>query len=511
MRVWEAAFRGSAVCAHYALFRAVLGARVGAVVCLAVCALGLALRASMPASPAAAPLSRARPRAARKPRASTSAFNAPTSAPCADVSSPPAPCERESLVAVITDVRIVNGSFALYQISLSSDGERWSVWRRFKEFAAVRARIVRASPSESKALPSFPPRTFWKHLDLEFVQHRQERLSNFLQCVASDPVLRTRPDVRTFLGLAARETETIPTRDDHDAEGRAPPPPVTTAPRRPRFDFETFEMRDANESLAAVCQDAQADHDFKVRGPSYLTTRAKVPAGAALGRLFHLDIFSVREGKSREDHIVSRGRARARLEQLRELDGAPFVMVVNFQVPGTPPVSMCAYWGVPRPAPSGEDPECAAARGLFERFIDIPENGDLGAEAFNNQRFKLIPRIDEGPFVIRRAVGSKPTLLGQKVRQRYFRGPDYFELDIDVSSSAIATHIVSLCRGAARHLVVTLGIAVQGEATAELPEKLVGAMRLRNVDFDGSYEDLCDGEEVGGDPAGADDAKFGGV
>ena len=310
---------------------------------------------------------------------------------------------------------------------------------------------------------------------------------------------------------AARETETIPTRDDHDAEGRAPPPPVTTAPRRPRFDFETFEMRDANESLAAVCQDAQADHDFKVRGPSYLTTRAKVPAGAALGRLFHLDIFSVREGKSREDHIVSRGRARARLEQLRELDGAPFVMVVNFQVPGTPPVSMCAYWGVPRPAPSGEDPECAAARGLFERFIDIPENGDLGAEAFNNQRFKLIPRIDEGPFVIRRAVGSKPTLLGQKVRQRYFRGPDYFELDIDVSSSAIATHIVSLCRGAARHLVVTLGIAVQGEATAELPEKLVGAMRLRNVDFDGSYEDLCDGEEVGGDPAGADDAKFGGV
>ena len=38
-----------------------------------------------------------------------------------------------------------------------------------------------------------------------------------------------------------------------------------------------------------------------------------------------------------------------------------------------------------------------------------------------------------------------------------------------------------------------------------------GAMRLRNVDFDGSYEDLCDGEEVGGDPAGADDAKFGGV
>ena len=63
----------------------------------------------------------------------------------------------------------------------------------------------------------------------------------------------------------------------------------------------------------------------------------------------------------------------------------------------------------------------------------------------------------------------------------------------------IATPIVPLCRGAAR--APRRGRSAsrsKAKRTAELPEKLVGAMRLRNVDFDGSYEDLCDGEEVWG-------------
>lgn len=45
-------------------------------------------------------------------------------------------------------------------------------------------------------------------------------------------------------------------------------------------------------------------------------------------------------------------------------------------------------------------------------------------------RFKLIPNIVAGPFIVRKAVGSKPTLLGRKLRQRYFRGPGYVETDV---------------------------------------------------------------------------------
>lgn len=45
-------------------------------------------------------------------------------------------------------------------------------------------------------------------------------------------------------------------------------------------------------------------------------------------------------------------------------------------------------------------------------------------------RFKLIPSIVTGPFIVRKAVGNKPALLGRKLDQRYFRGADYMETDV---------------------------------------------------------------------------------
>ncbi|CAN0024007.1 unnamed protein product, partial [Hapterophycus canaliculatus] len=56
--------------------------------------------------------------------------------------------------------------------------------------------------------------------------------------------------------------------------------------------------------------------------------------------------------------------------------------------------------------------------------------GLLPADDFRNQRFKLIPSVVSGPFIVRKAVGNKPALLGRKVSQRYFRGPGYVETDV---------------------------------------------------------------------------------
>lgn len=49
---------------------------------------------------------------------------------------------------------------------------------------------------------------------------------------------------------------------------------------------------------------------------------------------------------------------------------------------------------------------------------------------FDDSRFKLIPSVVSGPFIVRKAVGNKPALLGRKVSQRYFRGPGYVETDV---------------------------------------------------------------------------------
>lgn len=71
---------------------------------------------------------------------------------------------------------------------------------------------------------------------------------------------------------------------------------------------------------------------------------------------------------------------------------------------------------------------------LFRRFVDLgPLNnegddgvyedggiedagggGRLPGDDLRNLRFKLLPHIVEGPWIVRKAVGSKPTLIAQK-------------------------------------------------------------------------------------------------
>jgi hypothetical protein len=52
------------------------------------------------------------------------------------------------------------------------------------------------------------------------------------------------------------------------------------------------------------------------------------------------------------------------------------------------------------------------------------------ADALRNKKFKLIPRIVKGSWIVKQSVGTTPVLLGQKLATRYFRGPNYFEVKL---------------------------------------------------------------------------------
>lgn len=116
-----------------------------------------------------------------------------------------------------------------------------------------------------------------------------------------------------------------------------------------------------------------------------------------------------------------------------------------------------------------------------------PENPDAGTlpqSDFRNQRFKLIPLMLEGPWVVLAAVKSQPALLGRKVVQRYFRGDNYMEIDVYVGSSIIASQIVGICRGYAKHFTCNIGIMIQGESEDELPERMLAVLTQNKVDLD---------------------------
>ena len=143
------------------------------------------------------------------------------------------------------------------------------------------------------------------------------------------------------------------------------------------------------------------------------------------------------------------------------------------------------------------------------RLLD--ESGDPAAIlARRSSAFKVIPRIPEGSWVIKQAVGSTPVLMGNKLTTQFhrcevlqpahyhhctvqylldaalgtdarslqpsddateagqylsdvaYRGPRYLEVDLDVGSSRSAAHVVSLVSGALKSLVIDLGIVLEG-------------------------------------------------
>ena len=77
----------------------------------------------------------------------------------------------------------------------------------------------------------------------------------------------------------------------------------------------------------------------------------------------------------RHDHVARRGLARQRVASLSQLEGEPFLFIVNFQIPGDPPVSIVSYFALPRlnhdDAPS---PAVVKFYKMFDRFKDLPEN-----------------------------------------------------------------------------------------------------------------------------------------
>ncbi|KAL4094541.1 hypothetical protein PRIC1_010202 [Phytophthora ramorum] len=210
-----------------------------------------------------------------------------------------------------------------------------------------------------------------------------------------------------------------------------------------------------------------------VRGPDYLSDRRKIPSQSPSLRLVGVDLFqsseSIEHIASRPDNSVQRELKRHE-EQGTEM---PFTFVVNFVVPGNPRINMVLYYQAPHPSVMTDGSPSAE---LMADFLE-------GSDEFRNERFKLIPCIVEGSFIVRQAVGSTPALIGKKLRQPTFRGKQYFELDVDIGSSAVANRVVGLVSGYAKKLVIDMGFVLEGQSPDELPERLFGSVRLVHIDL----------------------------
>ncbi|RHY31354.1 hypothetical protein DYB32_004919 [Aphanomyces invadans] len=157
------------------------------------------------------------------------------------------------------------------------------------------------------------------------------------------------------------------------------------------------------------------------------------------------------------------------------------LFVLNILLPGTPEVMYAQYFAL-RP-----DGVTDAFSKLWRAFMD-------GTDEFRNARLKLIPRVVEGPWMIRKAVGSKPFILANALEVQWFRGKNYLEAVVDVSSDSIAKKVTSMCRMCVASLVVDMALVVEGQSEDELPEAILGCVRYDRLDmkFATSFQFLLD-------------------
>ncbi|KAI5016532.1 protein ENHANCED DISEASE RESISTANCE 2-like isoform X2 [Hordeum vulgare subsp. vulgare] len=200
---------------------------------------------------------------------------------------------------------------------------------------------------------------------------------------------------------------------------------------------------------------------FLIRGESYLIDRQKIKAENTLMQMVGADWI---KSDKREDDLA--GRPGGLVQKYAAQGGSKFFFIVNIQVPGSTTYSLALYYMMDTPLEKVP---------LLERFV----NGD---DTFRNSRFKLIPYISKGSWIVKQSVGKKACLVGQALEINYFRGSNYLELGVDIGSSTVARGVVSLVLGYLNNLVIEMAFLVQGNTQEELPEFLLGTCRLNYLD-----------------------------
>jgi len=145
-----------------------------------------------------------------------------------------------------------------------------------------------------------------------------------------------------------------------------------------------------------------------------------------------------------------------------------FVFAVNIQVPAQQQYSMVNYFVCSKPIDRSS---------VLWKFI---ESSDA---KFRNARFKLIPAVAKGPWVVQKSVGTTPLIVGGALKVDFHQGERWFEVDVDIGSSAVANSVVRFVLGYARYIVVDMAYLIQGNSEEELPEQLIGALRVAHLDI----------------------------
>ncbi len=256
---------------------------------------------------------------------------------------------------------------------------------------------------------------------------------------------------------------------------------------------------------AACAWEASDATTFLVRAKDYMKSKIKEPAGGNIYKLIGVDMYSFdRKLYHIAQHVELPAAPKLGPEALAlpQNQHLPPLFIINLQLPTYAPSmfggndgagqSLVYYFALPE----GWEPsqvENSEALALAQRFFN---NGVEFDGQPTRDRFKLLPRIvnvdewaEKGPLSgaevrLLRSYNGKPLLT--RPQQRFYSSAQgqYMEIDIDVHSYAyIARRAFYGYISRLAPVIFENAFVLQGNRPEELPEVVLGAVKVYRVDF----------------------------
>jgi len=253
-------------------------------------------------------------------------------------------------------------------------------------------------------------------------------------------------------------------------------------PTLPRYPVA--ETRDLN------CWSEPKVEIFKVRGKNYLKDKKKEASDPFLFQARGCDLLLFPE-EGAEDPVSLMDRSDSLLNGT--LRSKP-TLVLNFRFPWG---LMLLHFEIPESivpflhkVPKEQHHSTHTHKDVETPSLDKLSPGErtlatwiMGDTKYKNQRLKLVPYVIQGPWVVRNLVTGKPTIIGTKLPVSYQVSNNLLVVELDIGNgSATAKRIVSICRRYMNALTCDIGFVIQANTHQELPEQMLGAIRIHGVD-----------------------------
>jgi hypothetical protein len=259
------------------------------------------------------------------------------------------------------------------------------------------------------------------------------------------------------------------------------------------------------QGAAACAWEASDASTFLVRTKDYMKSKIKEPSGENIYKLVGVDMYSSdRKLYHIAQHVELPAAPKLGPEALAlpQNQRLPPLLIINLQFPTYAPSMFGGMDGAGQSVvyyfalPEGWEPQCVenqAALGLAQRFFN---NGVEFDGQPTRDRLKLIPRCanveewaQKGPLSgaearLLRNYNGKPMLT--RPQQRFYSSAQgqYMEIDLDVHSFAyIARRAFYGFLSRLATVVFENAFVLQGNRAEELPEVVLGAVKVYRADF----------------------------